>query len=149
MSAFEESPAPPRDPCAEKLHPRAIEGLRLFNASEYFEAHEALELAWRQERGPIRELYRGILQVGVAYYHILRNNYRGACKMLQRCRPWLAPFPDRCRGINVEKLRRDSQAVEAELVRLGAERLSSLNRALLRPVEFTLETQTDRNRHES
>lgn len=148
MSILEERLAPQPDPCAEKLHPRAIEGLRLFNAGEYFEAHEALELAWRQERGSIRELYRGILQVGVAYHHILNNNYQGAYKMFRRCRPWLAPFPDRCGGINVEKLRRDSQAVEAELVRLGAKRLAYLNRALLRPVEFILEPQMDRNRHE-
>ncbi len=112
MSAFEESPAPSRDPCAEKLHPRAIEGLRLFNAGEYFEAHEALELAWRQERGPIRELYRGILQVGVAYYHILHNNYRGACKMLPLA-SLAGPLPDRAGASTSKNWRRDSQAVRS------------------------------------
>ncbi|HRQ33635.1 MAG TPA: DUF309 domain-containing protein, partial [Anaerolineales bacterium] len=57
------------------LHPSAIEGLRLFNNGKYFEAHEALETAWLEERGKIRDLYRGILQVGVAYLHITRGNY--------------------------------------------------------------------------
>jgi len=38
------------------------------------------EMAWRQETGPIRELYRGILQVSVAYYHLLHKNYAGARK---------------------------------------------------------------------
>jgi len=35
--------------CQGTLHPKAIEGLRLFNDGEYFEAHEELETAWRDE----------------------------------------------------------------------------------------------------
>ena len=42
--------------CDQPLHPKALEGLRLFNAEKYFEAHEELELAWREEKGKIREL---------------------------------------------------------------------------------------------
>lgn len=134
-----QQPAAPDDICRGRLHPHAVEGLRLFNAGEYFEAHEALELTWRGETGPIRDLYRGILQVGVAYYHILKGNYLGARKMFRRCHPWLAPFPATCRGINVEKLRQDARAVEAQLIRLGAERLAHLKPSLLQPVDFQLE----------
>src|ERR671924_1571204 len=62
------------DSCNAPLHPRAAEGLRLFNAREYFEAHEALEDAWNAERGRIRDLYRGILQIAVVYLHVTRRN---------------------------------------------------------------------------
>ncbi|GEM_PF-6647224 len=63
------------------LHPKVWEGLRLFNAGHYFEAHEALEAAWNEDLRPIRELYRGLLQAAVTYLHIQRGNYAGACKM--------------------------------------------------------------------
>ena len=59
------STAPPPSDCNEPLHPKAVEGLELFNRGHYFEAHEALEAAWREETHPVRELYRGILQAGV------------------------------------------------------------------------------------
>jgi predicted metal-dependent hydrolase len=122
--------------CRGPLHPDAVIGLHLFNEGHYFEAHEALETAWRAEPGPIRDLYRGILQVGVGYYHIQRGNYLGALKLFLRCRQWLDAYPDLCRGVNVRKLRQDFQRVEAELIRLGPEHVSLLDQSLFQPVEF-------------
>ncbi len=103
--------------CDLPLPPDAVKGLEYFNAGRYFEAHEELENAWRREKGPIRDLYRGILQVGVGYYHVQRGNYTGALKMFKRCRQWLDPLPDECCGVNVARLRHDYMQVEAELRR--------------------------------
>ena len=75
---------------------------------------------------PVRDVYRGILQVGLGYYHILRLNYRGAVKMFQRCRQWLDPFPAACRGIDLARLRVDFLRAEAALLRLGPERLAPI-----------------------
>jgi uncharacterized protein len=61
---FNPSPEEITTGCMGALPPLALRGLELFNQGEYFEAHEALELAWREETGPVRELYRGILQIG-------------------------------------------------------------------------------------
>jgi uncharacterized protein len=122
--------------CEGSLHPEAILGLELFNARKYFEAHEALETAWRAESGPARELYRGILQVAVAYLHIQRDNYAGARKMFHRCRRWLEPFPDSCRGIDLAQLKRDYQAVEALLVRLGPGGLHSFDQDQFKPIPY-------------
>ena len=119
------------------LHPEAIVGMRLYNQGLYFEAHEALETAWRAEPGLIRELYRGILQVGVGYLKIQRGSYVGALKFFLSCRKWLDPFPDTCRGINVKKLRLDFKHVEAELIRLGPDKIASFDQSLFQPVEFT------------
>ena len=66
--------------CQGQLSELGRKGVALFNQGAYFEAHEELELAWGAESGPIREVYRGILQVAVAYLHITRRNYRGAMK---------------------------------------------------------------------
>ena len=116
------------------LHPLAIKGIQFFNNHQYFEAHEELELAWREERGAVRDLYRAILQVGLGYYHILRGNYRGAVKMFQRCSNWLDPYPSTCRGLDVDQLRADYRRAEAELLRLGPDHIAEFNPVLMRPL---------------
>jgi predicted metal-dependent hydrolase len=124
------------DDCRGPLPPHAQEGLRRFNAGEYFKCHEALELAWREETDPIRDLYRGILQAAVTYLHMQRGNYAGALKVSGRCMKWLDRWPDTCRGVNVAKLRADlSRAVEA-WQRLGAEHVHEMDWSLLKPVEW-------------
>jgi predicted metal-dependent hydrolase len=122
--------------CAEPLPDLAIEGAREFNRGEFYRQHDLFEAQWVKTTGPVRDLYRAILQVGVAYYQIERGNYRGALKMLQRSVQWLTLLPDRCQGIDVEQLRRDSYAVRAELQRLGPERLGELDRRLLKKLKW-------------
>jgi uncharacterized protein len=124
--------------CQGTLPPLVVRGFELFNQGAYFEAHEELELAWRAETGPVRELYRGILQVGVAYYHILRGNYPGAVKMFFRSHTWLGPFPDTCRGIDLASFRADSARVEEALDRLGPYGLDRFDRGLFKPIRYTL-----------
>ena len=128
------------DICHAPLHLQAAEGLRLFNAGKYFEAHEALEAAWNEEKGPVRDLYRGILQIAVVYLHITRRNYNGAIKVYGRSQKWIKDWPDICRGIYVEALRRDAKVVIGEVGRLGLERLSEFDNSLLKPVRWE-ETQ--------
>jgi hypothetical protein len=122
------------DLCSAPLHPQAALGLRLFNAGEYFEAHEALEDAWNAEPGKVRELYRGILQIAVVYLHVTRGNYNGAVKVYGRSQKWVKDWPNVCRGIQVGRLRQDAEAVIEEVKRLGAENLGEFDRSLLKPV---------------
>src|SRR6266498_5017351 len=121
------------DSCNAPLHPRAAEGLRLFNARKYFEAHEALEDAWREETGEVRELYRGILQIAVVYLHITRRNYNGAIKVYGRSQRWMKDWPEICRGIEVDKLRKNAEAVITEVRRLGMEKISEFDNSMLQP----------------
>jgi hypothetical protein len=127
-----------KETCQEPLSAKAIKGLELFNEGEYFECHEELEDAWNEDSGPGRDLYRGILQVGVAYLQIERGNYRGAIKMLLRVRQWLDPLPDICRGINIAQLRRDAQAVHDTLLQLGPERINEFDLTSFKDVEYHL-----------
>ena len=122
------------DDCNQSLHPKAMEGLRLFNAGKYFEAHEELEAAWKDERDKIRELYQGILQAGVTYLHITRGNYAGAIKVYGRSMKWLRQWPETCRGVEIRQLRNDLDAAIEEVKRLGEERITEFNRDLLKPV---------------
>ena len=120
--------------CDEPLPPLAIEGVKKFNAGEYYPQHDLFEEQWMKTDGPVRDLYRAVLQVGVAYYQIERGNYRGALKMLQRSVQWLVILPDVCQGINIAQLRQDSFKVRTELERLGEERFDEFDRQLLMPV---------------
>jgi predicted metal-dependent hydrolase len=131
--------------CDPPLHPQAAQGLRLFNAGEYFEAHEALEDAWKAEKGAVRDLYRGILQIAVVYLHITRGNYNGAVKVYARSQKWLKDWPAICRGVNVGRLRAEAEAAINEIKRLGPGRLSEFDKSLLKPVRWE-ENQTGRQR---
>lgn len=133
------------DLCHAPLHPQAAEGLRLMNAGKYFEAHEALEDAWNKEKGSVRELYRGILQIAVVYLHITRRNYNGAVKVYGRSQKWLKDWPEICRGIQVEDIRRNAEAVMVEVHRLGPERLSEFDISLFKPVRWN-ENQVQKKR---
>ena len=108
-----------------------MRGIEQFNQREYFECHETLELIWRAEPGPIRTLYKGILQVGVGCYHLLRHNYRGATIKLQSGADYLEPFAPRCMGVEVGRLIADARRLRAELATLGPERFEEVDLALL------------------
>lgn len=128
------------------LHPQALEGLRLFNKREFFEAHEALENAWRAEPGTLRDLYRGILQVAVMFHHIQRHNFRGAMKMYERCMQWLDPFPDQCNGIDIADLRQNCRVVQLQLSQLGPQGMGRFDSAALRPIRFSDSGSTERSK---
>ena len=121
-------------PCSEPLPPAARDAIRLFNAGEYYEQHDALEALWRAEVRPVRRLYQGILQIGVAYYQITRGNRRGALKMLARGLRWLDQLPETCQGVDVARLRADARAVQSALT--SAPDLAGFDYVLLKPVHL-------------
>ncbi len=120
--------------CADALPELAMQGVQKFNAGEYYKQHDLFEEQWVHTEGPVRDLYRAVLQVGVAYFQIQRDNYRGALKMLQRSVQWLVILPDVCQGIDVRQLREDSFRVRAELERLGEERFAEFDQSLIKGV---------------
>jgi predicted metal-dependent hydrolase len=113
--------------CAQPLPPKALKGIEEFNQGLFFECHETLEDAWNAEAGLVRMLYQGILQLAVGYLHITRKNWRGAVKVLERGIPKVAHFHPVCQGIDVAEAVAQAQAVRAELVRLGPERIEEFD----------------------
>jgi predicted metal-dependent hydrolase/CheY-like chemotaxis protein len=126
------------DTCAQPLAPKAIKGLELFNQGDYFGAHEWLEEAWKEDFSPGRDLYRGVLQVAVAYFQVRRRNYRGAMKMFQRARYWLDPLPGECRGIDLASLRVQAYAVHDQVLALGPQGIDTIDPALLMPIHWVI-----------
>jgi len=113
----------------EPLPDVARQGVAEFNAGEYFEQHELLEDAWRAEERPIRELYQGILQVGVAFLQIQRGNWPGAVKVFRRGLPKLRGLPPICQGIHVAAFRTIAEELHTEISALEPAQLQNFNQA--------------------
>lgn len=87
-----------------------------------------------ETQSPERDLYQGILQIGLAYYQISRGNYGGALKMFKRGQRKLGPLGDSMFGINIGQLREDASAVEEHLRELGYARIELLGNSIYKPV---------------
>ena len=104
---------------SDPLPARVREGIRLFNDRRYHAQHEAFEDAWNEEPRAVRDMYQGILQVGLAFLQIEARNRSGALKMMGRGLPRLRFLPDVVQGIEVQRLVRESLAVFALLTAEG------------------------------
>lgn len=98
--------------------PLFVQFLYHFNSDrDYFECHEVLEELWLEEgRDP---LLQGLLQVAVALYHCRNDNRSGACKLFRQALRKLDPYPAVCRGIDLSRLRRESQVYLKRLEEAG------------------------------
>jgi hypothetical protein len=102
---------------AAGLPPRFTDGVRRFNAGEFFEAHEAFEdLLEEVENDERWDLLLGLIQVAVGY-HKCTHGHPGGGRMLGLGAAKLAPFPAVAWGVAVDRLRRrvaeDIAALEA------------------------------------
>lgn len=122
---------------ADSLHPDARKGIELFNLGKFYEAHDQLELAWMNTQSPERDLYQGILQIGLAYYQITRGNYQGALKMFKRSRKNLTPLKDEICGVDLEQLRINAGNVEIRLRNLGPDRMDEIDPGNFLPLRWT------------
>ncbi len=122
---------PDLSPCDEQPPPGLLRGIEEFNQRQYFECHETIEAVWMAETRPIRLLYQGILQVGVALYHVQRDNWRGAMKVLARAIPKLTHFAPTCMGVDVDRLLADTCHVRQHLAQIGPERIGEFDSALV------------------
>src|SRR5690242_20432326 len=90
--------------CEDPPPAALLVGIEQFNRGEYFECHETLEAIWMREPEAIRRLYQGILQIGVALYHLRNGNYRGTLNLLGSGIAYLEPFAPRCLGVALDPL---------------------------------------------
>ncbi|AKJ00648.1 hypothetical protein ATI61_12049 [Archangium gephyra] len=81
------------------------EGVALFDAGRFFEAHEAWEEAWQHERGPRRLLLQGLILVAAGWLKRDAGNARGAWTLFSRALERLESLPSACEGVDVGLLR--------------------------------------------
>jgi len=86
-----------------------------FNRGDYYDCHNTLEALWRDERDPLRDLYKGILQIAVGLYHESRGNRRGATRLLDTGAALCAPFAPAALGLDLATLLDAVRACRARL----------------------------------
>jgi sugar phosphate isomerase/epimerase len=111
-------------------------GITLFNERRFFEQHEEIEHEWHAERGPVRRLYQGILQIGVGFYHTLNGNHRGAMLLLTDGIEKTSAFTPHALGINTSKLVAEAQLCLDQIAALGPDRLAEFDAALIPTIEL-------------
>ena len=124
------------DQCGDPPPDGLRAGVAQFNRREFYLCHETLEEIWLAEPRPVRRLYQGILQIGVAFYHLGRGNYRGAVNLLASGLALLETFPAICQGVDVAGLIAQARRAEGILLELGPRRCAEFDVALIPVVEL-------------
>jgi predicted metal-dependent hydrolase len=98
-------------------------GVELFNRGDFFAAHEEMEEAMNLLEGDESdwEFYLGLLRAAVANHKLADGVLDSAILHLRAALNFLAPYPDRHRGL---KLREFRNALTVQLDRLAAKSAS-------------------------
>jgi predicted metal-dependent hydrolase len=88
-------------------------GLELARAGEYFEAHEALEDAWRAADAAEKDFFQGLVHVVVAWYQAGRGNRPGCERQLEKAGRRLEPFAPGHQGVDVAAFLRQVERARA------------------------------------
>ena len=80
------------------------EGIRLFNAGEFWHAHEQWEACWLRSAEPESMFYKGIIQAAAALVHWQRGNLRGLRRNWEKGRPKLVALPPAMGGLDLPAL---------------------------------------------
>jgi predicted metal-dependent hydrolase len=93
------------------------DGIKLFNAGHYWEAHEAWEGEWMPDRkGPDSGFYKGLIQIAAGCLHYTRRNRRGAVNKWRSGADYLRPYLPTHRGVNLASL---VSSVDSYLAAIG------------------------------
>jgi predicted metal-dependent hydrolase len=94
-------------------------GIAHIRAGRYFEAHEELELAWREAAPEERDFYQGLVHVAVAWYQAGRGNRPGCERQLEKALRRLDGYGPTHRGVDLDVVRADVERAR-ELVLSGS-----------------------------
>ncbi|CAN5755329.1 hypothetical protein BH23GEM5_BH23GEM5_07420 [soil metagenome] len=112
-------------PAATNLPEPLVDFVARFNAREFWESHEVLEIPWRTGRS---EFYHGLILYASAFVHAQRDNRRGVQAQLAKATRRLAPYRPVYLGLNV-----DAILAEAERCRRRAARGAAIPFPTLHP----------------
>ena len=107
-----EEPAFDPDSFSPEDAERALrEGVALFDAARYHEAHEAFERCWLANEGGDADFFKGLIQAAICMHHYADGNIAGARKLYAGHRRLLAPFLPAHRSLDLEAFLAEMQRV--------------------------------------
>jgi len=117
--------------CDESPPGQLLLAIRQFNAGQWYECHETLEDLWIGEKGEVRDLFQGVLQIAVALHHWRNGNYGGAINLLTGGVKLLSHVSDACLWLDVARLISDANRTREALETLGRDRMNELEPSLI------------------
>ena len=111
-------------------------GIEEFNTHRFFVCHETLEDIWRAERRPLRQFYKGVIQVAAGFHHLGRNNWKGTVNKLESGTRYLEPFRPRYLGLDVQRLIDEARGCRSTILELGRERIAEFDRSRIPTIAF-------------
>lgn len=99
-----------------ELDPRFVEGVELFNARNFYKAHDPWESLWLERFGEEKDFLQGLILTTVALHHYSRGNHRGARSRFRLAVDKLEKYPDTYWGINLKNFRRRMTGVMHRLL---------------------------------
>jgi len=95
------------------------EGVALWEAGQYCEAHEEFERLWLVEVGPRRHFLRGLVHAAMGFHYVTRGDVVSAWSKLRSAADLLDGFPGDFLGLEVDGLRAGILAMQATLETTG------------------------------
>jgi uncharacterized protein len=86
---------------SEDYDPDYLRGILVFNAGDYFEAHEFWEAYWLRFP-PERRFIQGLIHATVSLYHASRGNRTGSKRLFESGKRYTLQFPSPCLGLECE-----------------------------------------------
>jgi len=94
------------------FHPCYLEYFRLFNAQEYYDAHDVLEHIWLDSEGERYDFYKALIQLAGGYVHLQHHHrepahrihgkrLRPAARLFRRSAELLTGFPPIYEGLTL------------------------------------------------
>jgi uncharacterized protein len=84
-------------------------GIALFNAGEFFKAHEAWEELWLRAPAKEKAFLQGIIQIAAGFHHYRRGNLRGSRSLLSAGVAKLGRYPAIHWEVDVARLASEAQ----------------------------------------
>jgi hypothetical protein len=99
------------------MYPREyLEGIQLFNAARYFDAHEVLEEIWLRSSGETKLFYQMLIQAAVGLHHYEGGNARGARGMYSNVIEKLGRLPSFYMSLDLARFSSQIKTFFAELI---------------------------------
>jgi hypothetical protein len=99
--------------------PRYLAGVLLFNAGDYFEAHEVWEDLWSESHGDARRFAQGLIQAAVGLCHFGNGNLGGAAKLYRSSRDYMSGIGSPFWGLDVGEFWRQMEGCFRPLLGAG------------------------------
>ncbi len=90
-----------------------LAGIQLFNAGEYWHAHEQWEICWREVEGMDADFYKALIQTAAALVKWRQGNLRGLWLNWMKAKRRLVQLPAVSHGVDLAALAVAMEAVLA------------------------------------